>query len=106
VVLDEAWDLVCLEKAAFDVAYMTELDPLWSDDELSFLLNAEGVLFGNSVAQACSCHPLGRSDLLGSFGKSTPKQGEDFGYLIWRKRSCCALEEALVGDTLFELKNF
>ena len=43
------------------------------------------------VAQTSSCHPLGRSDLLWSSGKNTPKQGEDFGYLIWRKRSCCAL---------------
>ena len=185
--LELLMDFVCLEKGAFDVAYMTELDPLWNDAELSFILNPEAGLFGNPVAQvACAadcaaaslgfshdalfwcggcqgslypftgtvsahssgiqvsllltqrfmaklhregllwgytglqglcgkypmpiirksqyktqmtypvtqtsrCHPLGRSELLWSSGKSTPKQGEDFGYLIWRKRSCCAL---------------
>lgn len=45
-------DLVCLEKASLDLAYMTELDPLWSDDEKSAILNPEGILFGNIVAQA------------------------------------------------------
>src|SRR3546814_18112862 len=45
-------DFICLEKAAFDVAYMTELDPLWADDELSFIINPEAVLFGNPIAQA------------------------------------------------------
>ena len=179
-------DFVCLEQAAFDVAYMTELDPLWNDDETAFILNPEAVLFGNPIAQAaCSadcltastgfshdylfwcggcqgslypytgtitahvggvqgsllaaqrmiaklhregllwgyvgvdglcdkypmpiirktqyktqmvypipstsggCHPLGRSEVLWGTGKEYPYQGEDFGYLIWRKRNCC-----------------
>lgn len=37
------------------------------------------------------CHPLGRSEQLWAAGKEFPYQGEDFGYLIWRKRSCCLL---------------
>ena len=179
-------DFVCLEKAAFDVAYITELDPLWNDDENAFILNPEAVLFGNPIAQsACAadclvasagfphdflfwcagcqgsmypfsgtvashiggvqgsllivqrmiaklhregllwgymgsaglcgkypmpiiqktqyktqmvypipstskgCHPLGRSEALWATGKEYPYQGEDFGYLIWRKRNCC-----------------
>lgn len=182
-------DFVCLEKANFDLAYMTELDPLWGDDELSFILNPESILFGNPIAQsacaadcamACAgfsrdslfwcagcqgslypftgsipghsggiqasllaterfiaklhregllwgymgesglcdkypmliikktqyktqmtypiptnshpgCHPLGRSDQFWSLGKSIPHKGEEFGYLIWRKRTCCLL---------------
>jgi len=182
-------DFACLEKSSFDVAYVTELDPLWGDDELSFILNPEAVLFGNPIAQsACAadcgmasvgfgndaffwcggcqgslypftgsipahssgiqasllatgrfmaklhregllmgymgasglcgkypmpimrksqyktqmtypsptnrrpgCHPLGRSDQIWSLGKSIPQKGEDFGYLIWRKRNCCLL---------------
>ncbi|MBT4879506.1 MAG: TraU family protein [Alphaproteobacteria bacterium] len=179
-------DFICLEKAEVDVAYLTELDPLWGDDETSFIINPEAGLFGNSIAQAAcaadcvaasagfgvdalfwcagcqgsmypftgsipahsggiqasllaiqrfmaklhregllmgyigtqglcgkypmpiirksqyktqmtypapsnSCHPLGRSDLLWSSGKTHPYQGEDFGYLIWRKRNCCLL---------------
>jgi conjugal transfer pilus assembly protein TraU len=45
-------DFVCLEKASFDVAYVTELDPLWNDDETSFIINPEAALFGNPIAQA------------------------------------------------------
>lgn len=181
-------DLVCLEKAAFDVAYITELDPLWNDDETAIILNPEAALFGNVLAQAaCSfdciaatsgfskntmfwclgcqgslypftgsvsshvggvqaslllvgrmmaklhrefllwgtydekalcdkypmpiiqkhqyknqmiypipqtkngCHPLGRSEIIWGSGKEYPHNGEDFAYLIWRKRACCML---------------
>lgn len=181
-------DFVCLEKAAFDVAYITELDPLWNDDENAFIINPEAILFGNPIAQAAcaadcvvasagfshdflfwcagcqgslypfsgtvashiggvqgsllvvqrmiaklhregllwgyigvdglcgrypmpiirksqyktqmvypipstarGCHPLGRSEALWAMGKEYPYQGEDFAYLIWRKRSCCLL---------------
>jgi conjugal transfer pilus assembly protein TraU len=180
-------DFICLEKSNFDVAYLTELDPLWNDDETAFILNPEAVLFGNPIAQAAcaadciaaslgfsydalfwcggcqgslypyagtvsahvggiqasllilqrmiaklhregllwgyigveglcgkypmpiirksqyktqmvypipstasrSCHPLGRSEALWATGKEYPYQGEDFAYLIWRKRNCC-----------------
>ena len=37
------------------------------------------------------CHPLGRSETLWASGREFPYQGEDFGYLIWRKRNCCLL---------------
>lgn len=181
-------DFVCLEKSTFDVAYLTELDPLWNNDEVSFILNPEAALFGNPIAQgACmvdctaasmgfsfdhlfwcdgcqgslypytgsipahsngvqasllitgrfmakmhrqlllwgymgprglcdkypmplirksqyktqmlypvadthkGCHPLGRSDVLWASGRHVPYKGEDFAYLIWRKRSCCLL---------------
>jgi conjugal transfer pilus assembly protein TraU len=182
-------DFVCMEKGDFDLAYLTELDPFWNDDETGFLLNPEAVLFGNPIAQAAcvadcalatsgfpsdalfwcagcqgslypfsgtvsahvggvqasllalqrmtaklhregllwgtmgrnawcdkypmpiiqktqyktqmlypvpstasrQCYPLGRSEALWGSGKEFPYQGEDFGYLIWRKRSCCLL---------------
>ncbi len=183
-------DFLCLEKQDFDVAYITELDPLWNADELSFILNPEAVLFGNPIAQAaCSadcaaatagfplnplfwcggcqgslypftgnnaahnggvqasllmvqrmiaklhrelllwgtsgqealcqkiplpiikksqyktqmtyprpttrgpmaCNPLGRTEVIWGTGREFPYKGEDFGYLIWRKRSCCVL---------------
>ncbi|MBY0281123.1 MAG: TraU family protein [Alphaproteobacteria bacterium] len=180
-------DFACLERASFDVAYLTELDPLWNDEETGFILNPEAVLFGNPIAQAAcavdcglasvgfpndalfwcggcqgslypfsgtisahvggvqasllatqrmmaklhrelllhgymgsagqctkypmpiikktqyktqmvypipstgrgGCHPLGRSETLWASGREFPYQGEDFGYLIWRKRNCC-----------------
>ncbi len=185
-------DFLCLEQQSFDVAYMTELDPLWNADELSFILNPEAVLFGNLIAQAAcaadctaatsgfpldplfwcggcqgslypftgnnaahnggvqasllmvqrmmaklhrelllwgtsgttnaeicdkyplpvikktqyktqmtypipttrgpmACNPLGRTEVIWGSGREFPYKGEDFGYLIWRKRNCCIL---------------
>lgn len=182
-------DFACMEKGKVDVAYITELDPTWNDDETAFILNPEAVLFANPIAQAscavdcvaattsfpldqmfwCAgchgsmypfvgtvnhhvggvqasllivertmaklhrvgvlpgttgkkalcghyympiiqktqyktqmlypipaskskqCYPIGRSDALWSSGKEFPFQGEDFGYMIWRKRTCCML---------------
>lgn len=181
----------CLEKGSLDIAYMTELDPLWGDDELTAILNAEAVLFANPIAiAACSadcvaatlgfpikemfwcagcqgglyplsghvathiggvqassllmqkmmakmhrqllawqwsgkdatcgpklapvmdkttyktqmlypipnttkllgqcCQPLGRTTQLWGAGKEYPIKGEDFAYMIFRKRNCCA----------------
>jgi len=183
-------DFICLEQASFDIAYITEIDPLWADDELTFFLNPEAVLFANPIAQAAcaadcgaasvglpldplfwcagchgsmypldgnihghvggvqasvlatermayklhrelinwgtageaalcekypmpvmrksqyrtqmtnpnpttsgehACSPMGRSSTLYETNREIPVIGEDFGYLIWRKRNCCAL---------------
>jgi conjugal transfer pilus assembly protein TraU len=44
----------CMSTDNYDIAYMSELDPLWDDDLLSFYLNPEAILFGNPVTQlAC-----------------------------------------------------
>ena len=50
--LEVLMDHNCLERGVFDLAYMTELDPLWADSEISFILNPDVVLWGNPVAQA------------------------------------------------------
>jgi conjugal transfer pilus assembly protein TraU len=53
--LEVVLDNPCLERGVFDLAYLTELDPLWSDSELSFILNPDAILFANPLAQAaCS----------------------------------------------------
>jgi conjugal transfer pilus assembly protein TraU len=182
-------DFLCLEFSGIDIAYVTELDPLWQDSELTTILNPESVLFANPIAYAacsadcvasttklpidemfwcsgcqgvmyplngkvsaqyghvqgsrlavqrmafklhrmgilwgsygseglCSnypmpimrkaqyriqatnpipmvsgrlaCGPLGSHQLLKG-GRMLPAVGEDFGYLIWRKRNCCML---------------
>lgn len=187
-------DVLCLEHADFDIAYLTELDPTWSDDELAFILNPEAVVFGNPIAQAAcafdsiksafglpidglfwcagsqggmypldghvqehvggvqastlvaermtykmhrelllwdstgdsngitdqklcrqyptpilpksryryqmvnpipttgsgGCFPFGHTTAIWGAGHEYPYQGEDFGYLVWRKRNCCA----------------
>ena len=45
-------DFPCLERGSFDLAYLTEVDPLWNDDELTLILNPEAVLFANPAAVA------------------------------------------------------
>lgn len=42
----------CLEQNVFDLAYFTEVDPLWADSELTFILNPDVSLFTSIVAQA------------------------------------------------------
>ncbi|WP_052208901.1 conjugal transfer pilus assembly protein TraU [Croceibacterium mercuriale] len=45
-------DFLCFEQSTFDIAYITEIDPLWQDDELTTLLNPEAAIFANPIAQA------------------------------------------------------
>ena len=183
-------DLGCLEGGGLDIAWTSELDPAWLDDELSFLLNPEAALFANLPAQAAcaadcaaasaglpldplfwcagcqggmypltgnvaahvggvqasllaaqrlvyrlhragiawgtsgsaalcqrypmpimrksqyrwqmtepvpatspmtGCNPTGRSSVLWETLRELPVAGENFGYLLWRKRTCCML---------------
>ncbi|WP_305840038.1 conjugal transfer pilus assembly protein TraU [Photobacterium leiognathi] len=58
----------CMATDNFDVAYLSELDPFWDDDELAFVLNPEAVLFGNPVAQL----PCIVESVKTSTGKSLP----------------------------------
>lgn len=58
-------DFVCSQKGELDVGYMSELDPLWNDDQLSLILNAEAGIFAKPIAQAsciadCASSSLGR----------------------------------------------
>lgn len=48
-------DTLCLNSAqGIDIAYMTEVDPLWVDDELTGLISPEALLFGNPISHlAC-----------------------------------------------------
>lgn len=58
----------CMAVDTFGVAYLTELDPLWEDDELAFILNPEAILFGNPATQlACSAEAI-----LTSLGTALP----------------------------------
>ena len=186
-------NVACMQGGELDIAYLTELDPTWHDDELAFILNPEAIMFGNPIAQAscaadaidstlgkkylnsllfwcagaqgsmyplsgnvqnhvggvqastlltermafkmhrelllpdsigeidklCSeypmpimpkhryryqmtnpvaatgrktgCKPFGASTATWEAGHTIPIKGEDFGYLVWRKRNCCAL---------------
>jgi len=48
-------DNSCLENKGFDLAYLSELDPTYNDDELEGIMSPDAFLFGGVVAQgACS----------------------------------------------------
>jgi len=56
---------LCVEQDSFDIAYLTELDPTWNNDELSLILNPEVFLFTSIVAQAaCSADCISASTRL------------------------------------------
>ncbi|CAL7960248.1 hypothetical protein MIDIC_10041 [Alphaproteobacteria bacterium] len=38
-----------------------------------------------------SCNPFGRTTAIWGAGRELPGNGEDFGYLVWRKKYCCVL---------------
>lgn len=50
--LELALDFACHERGSVDILYVTEIDPLWQDDELTLLIHPEAVLFANPVATA------------------------------------------------------
>jgi conjugal transfer pilus assembly protein TraU len=45
-------DFLCLEAGSIDILYITEIDPLWQDSELTAIINPEAVLFANPAALA------------------------------------------------------
>lgn len=47
-------DFICIEKGDFSLPYLSELDPLWYDDNLAMIMNPEAALFSSPLAQA-SC---------------------------------------------------
>lgn len=50
-IIDMFVDLPCISEKSFDIAYITEIDPLWNDDSVAFLINPEVLLFANPLAQ-------------------------------------------------------
>jgi conjugal transfer pilus assembly protein TraU len=52
----------CLEQGSFDLGYFTEVDPLWANSELTFVLNPDASLFTNMLAQgACAADCIAAS---------------------------------------------
>jgi conjugal transfer pilus assembly protein TraU len=50
--LELVTDFACLELGGIDIAYITEIDPLWQDSELTTVINPEAVIFANPLAVA------------------------------------------------------
>lgn len=78
-------DSMCFYGGSADLAYMTEIDPLWNDDQLAAIINPEAVLFGNPITNlACIADSVSSMvnmplDFLfwckGSWGNSYPLTG-------------------------------
>ena len=49
-------DLTCLQGGGFALAYMTELDPTWQNDEWGAVFSPQAIIFANPIAQA-ACIP-------------------------------------------------
>ena len=43
------------------------------------------------IPEMSSCKRVGQTEVLWQAGREFPVWGEDFGFLIWRKRDCCLL---------------
>lgn len=54
----------CMEGGDLDIAYFSELDVTWNDDELAAIYSPEDMLFSNPASQAaCSADSIGVSTL-------------------------------------------
>jgi len=113
-------DLACLEHGGFDIAYLTEIDPTWSNDQLAFILNPEAILFSSIPAQmACAADAIAASTHLpldslfwcaGANGSMYPLTGnvqEDYGgvvtsVLLTERMDFKMHREGLVWDTVGE----
>ena len=45
----------------------------------------------NTIPDASSCHPFGKTVTTWEAGHTVPNNGDNYGFLIWRKRNCCFL---------------
>lgn len=50
-ILELFTDFSCVENGSWDLAYFSELDYTWYDDSLNNIINPEGALFANPLAQ-------------------------------------------------------
>jgi conjugal transfer pilus assembly protein TraU len=78
-------DSICLEASGIDLAYITEVDPLWNNDSLAFIIQPESILFANLAAQmSCIADSVGANVgqplsplfwCMGSWGSAYPLTG-------------------------------
>lgn len=84
-ILELLVDYVCVEHSGFDLAYITEIDPLWNNDMLAFMINPEALLFANPVSQlSCIADSVAANSglplsalfwCMGSWGSAYPLTG-------------------------------
>ncbi|MEO8152373.1 MAG: TraU family protein [Rhizobacter sp.] len=73
--LEIVTDAGCVETGGFDLGYLTEVDPLWNDDELTNILNFESALFSNLIVQATCA--------VDCVAASIPKVGMPLPFMMW-----------------------
>ena len=83
--MDLFTDFPCVEKKPYDLASITEVDPTWNDDLLSFILSPESMLFSNMITQiSCAADSVAANIgdpldpefyCLGSWGSTYPLSG-------------------------------
>ncbi|KAJ8137285.1 hypothetical protein OY671_009502, partial [Metschnikowia pulcherrima] len=56
-------DVACMEQSSFDIAYVTEIDPLWQDDTSTASINPEVAVFANPIAQVACAADCGAATL-------------------------------------------
>ncbi|MEM7828475.1 MAG: TraU family protein, partial [Candidatus Aenigmatarchaeota archaeon] len=89
-VIDLLVDFPCFEEKSFDIAYFTEIDPMWNEDMLTLIINPEALLFANPVAQlSCIADSVATSVAgepinqlfwcMGSWGSAYPLSGHIWG---------------------------
>jgi conjugal transfer pilus assembly protein TraU len=84
-VLDLFKDFVCTNTSGFSLAYMTEFDPTWQNDEWGAVFAPEAALFANPIAQSACALDAGAASLFhpidalfwcaGSWGSVYPLTG-------------------------------
>ncbi len=85
LILGSALSSACMQNESMDVLMLTEIDPLWNDDQFAALAQPEAVLFANPLAQlACAadavasnagCSNSSQPWCLGSWGSAYPLTG-------------------------------
>ena len=52
-------------------------------------LSGQAVTVLNPISTNVYCQPFGRTTVLWGAGKEYPVRGEDFAFMLFRKRNCC-----------------
>ena len=99
--LQAVLDADCLERQELDLAYLTELDPSWGDDQLAALLAPESYLAANlpaTAACAADCiaantgFPGGMFWCAGCQGKLYPLDGNVSAHISGRQASTLLMQ--------------
>ena len=100
-------DYSCFSPMEFDIAYITEVDPSWNSDIISFILEPESLLFANPLAQVtCAVDSIAATMqypldplfwCMGTWGSSYPLTGH------WSGKDKTAAAAAIGARLIYKL---